>query len=74
MLTATGHRNLKSVRIVPLWDATRVKARPPNTYPGGTEVVEIGVYISVVGWVTAPVGTTIVVEPPDGLVKTNVGS
>ena len=35
-------------------------------------MVETGVYISVVGWVTAPVGTTIVVELPDGLVKTNV--
>lgn len=35
-------------------------------------MVETGGYVSVVGWVTAPVGTMIMVELPDGLVKTNV--
>ena len=68
MVTATGRRKLKSVRMVPFWDATRVKARPPNKYTGGTEVVETGVDVNVVGWVTAPVGTIIVVELSDGLV------
>ena len=54
------------------WGRYQGESETAKHISGGNRSGENRCVYQCVGWVTAPVGTTIVVELPDGLVKTNV--